>query len=307
MATLEQAWPSGQPKADPISRYNGNMSVRLIALDIDGTLLDSRWQVSEANRAAIAEAARRGIEVALVTGRRYDFAMPVARNLDAPLTMIVNNGALIRSKEGRTHLRHLLGRSIAERVLLLTKPWREGAAVIFDRPMENQLMLESIDPDDSLRYAYYSRNKEFIGLAKPLESCLTEDPIQVMFSGKVAAMREAESALRGAAFSEEFALAVTCYESKDFAMIDVINPICSKGASLAEWAAVRGFSREEVMAIGDNHNDLEMLSFAGIPVVMGNSVPELKRFGWHETATNDENGVAHAIQQFALQEAAPCA
>jgi Cof subfamily protein (haloacid dehalogenase superfamily) len=283
------------------------MSVRLIALDIDGTLLDSRWQVSEANRAAIAEAARRGIEVALVTGRRYDFAMPVARNLDAPLTMIVNNGALIRSKEGRTHLRHLLGRSIAERVLLLTKPWREGAAVIFDRPMENQLMLESIDPDDSLRYAYYSRNKEFIGLAKPLESCLTEDPIQVMFSGKVAAMREAESALRGAAFSEEFALAVTCYESKDFAMIDVINPICSKGASLAEWAAVRGFSREEVMAIGDNHNDLEMLSFAGIPVVMGNSVPELKRFGWHETATNDENGVAHAIQQFALQEAAPCA
>jgi Cof subfamily protein (haloacid dehalogenase superfamily) len=283
------------------------MSVRLIALDIDGTLLDSRWQVSEANRAAIAEAARRGIEVALVTGRRYDFAMPVARNLDAPLTMIVNNGALIRSKEGRTHLRHLLGRSIAERVLLLTKPWREGAAVIFDRPMENQLMLESIDPDDSLRYAYYSRNKEFIGLAKPLESCLTEDPIQVMFSGKVAAMREAESALRGAAFSEEFALAVTCYESKDFAMIDVINPICSKGASLAEWAAVRGFSREEVMAIGDNHNDLEMLSFAGIPVVMGNSVPELKKFGWHETATNDENGVAHAIQQFALQEAAPCA
>ena len=283
------------------------MNVRLIALDIDGTLLDSRWQISEANRAAIAEAARRGIEVALVTGRRYDFAMPVARNLDAPLTMIVNNGAMIRSKEGRTHLRHLLGRSIAERVLRRTIPWREGAAVIFDRPLENQLMLESIDPDDSLRYAYYSRNKEFIGLAKPLESCLTEDPIQVMFSGRVAPMRDAESALRGAEFAQEFALAVTCYESNNFAMIDVINPICSKGASLAEWAAVRGFSREEVMAIGDNHNDLEMLNFAGIPVVMGNSVPELKKFGWHETASNDENGVAHAIQQFALREAAPCA
>jgi Cof subfamily protein (haloacid dehalogenase superfamily) len=282
------------------------MAVRLIALDIDGTLLNSRWQVSEANRAAIAEAARRGIEVALVTGRRYDFAMPVARNLDAPLTMIVNNGALIRSKDGLTHLRHLLGRSIAERVLRLTRPWREGAAVIFDRPLENQVMLESVDPDDSLRYAYYSRNREFIGLAKPLESCLTEDPIQVMFSGRVAPMRDAENALRGAEFAEEFALAVTCYESKDFAMIDVINPICSKGASLAEWAAVRGFSREEVMAIGDNHNDLEMLNFAGIPVVMGNSVPELKKFGWHETATNDENGVAHAIEQFALREAAPC-
>lgn len=283
------------------------MAVRLIALDIDGTLLDSRWQVSEANRHAIAEATRRGVEVALVTGRRYDFAMPVARKLDAPLTMIVNNGALIRSNDGRTHLRHLLLQRTAAQVLELTKPWREGAAVVFDRQVANQIMLERLDPDDSLRYAYYSRNKEFIGLANPLESCLTEDPIQVMLSGKVAPMRDAEGTLRAAPIAGEFALAVTCYESRDFAMIDVLNPTCSKGASLAEWAAVRGFKREEVMAIGDNHNDLEMLTFAGIPVVMANSVPELKSRGWHETSTNDENGVAHAIEHFVLREAAPCA
>ena len=283
------------------------MPIRLIALDIDGTLLDSRWELPEANRAAIAEAARRGIEVALVTGRRYDFAMPVAHKLDSPLTMIVNNGALIRSKEGRTHLRHLLPRNISERVLHLTKDWREGAAVVFDRPRENQVMLEVLDPDDSMRYAYYSRNIKFIGLAKPLETCLTEDPIQVMFSGKVVAMRGAEAALRSADFVEEFSLAVTSYESKDFAMIDVINPACSKGSSLAEWAALRGIAREEILAIGDNHNDLEMLSFAGIPVVMGNSVPELKTFGWHETGTNDEGGVAAAIEHFAFREAASCA
>lgn len=282
------------------------MAVRLIALDIDGTLLDSRWLLPAANRAAIAEATRRGIEVALVTGRRYDFAMPVARQLDSPLTMIVNNGALIRSKDGRTHLRHLLPRNTAEQVLELTRPWRAGAAVIFDRQLENQLMLEVLDPDDSMRYAYYSRNKEFIGLANPLESCLTEDPIQVMLSGRVAPMRSAEAVLRGAGLVEEFALAVTCYESKDFAMIDVIHPACSKGSSLAEWAAMRGFERAEVMAIGDNHNDLEMLSFAGIPVVMGNSVPALKTHGWHETGTNDENGVATAIEQFALRKAASC-
>ena len=280
--------------------------MRLIALDIDGTLLDSRWHLPEANRAAIAEATRRGIEVALVTGRRYDFALPVARKLDSPLTMIVNNGALIRSKEGRTHVRHLLPKQTAAQVLHLTREWREGTAVIFDRERENQLMLEVLDTGDSMRYAYYSRNLEFIGLAKPLESCLTEDPIQVMLSGKVAPMRQAEAALRGAPFAQEYALAATCYESKDFSMIDVINPVCSKGSSLAEWAALRGFAREEVMAIGDNHNDLEMLSFAGVPVVMGNSVPALKTFGWHETGTNDENGVALAIEQFALREGAPC-
>jgi Cof subfamily protein (haloacid dehalogenase superfamily) len=283
------------------------MAIRLIALDIDGTLLDSGWKLPEANRAAIAEATRRGIEVALVTGRRYDFAMPIARTLESPLTMIVNNGALVRTQDGRTHLRHLLPCATARRLLELTLPWRDGTGVVFDRPRENQIMLEVIDSNDPMRSAYYARNKEFISQANPLESCLIEDPIQVMLSGKVEPMRAAEVALRAAPFSAAFGLAVTVYESRNFAMIDVIHPRCSKGASLAEWATVRGYAREEVMAIGDNHNDLEMLSFAGIPVVMGNGVPELKAFGWHETRTNDENGVAVAIQQFALREAAPCA
>ena len=281
--------------------------MRLIALDIDGTLLDSRWQLPEANRAAIAEATRRGIEVALVTGRRYDFALPVAKQLGCALTMIVNNGALIRSAEGETQLRHLLARETAEEILLRTQPWREGAAVIFDRPRENQLMLESLNTDDSLRYAYYSRNLQYIGFAKPLETCLTEDPIQVMLSGRAVAMREAEAVLRHERFTAQYALAVTLYEAKDFAMIDLIHPAVSKGFALAEWAAARGYARDEVMAIGDNHNDLEMLTFAGIPVVMGNGVAELKNFGWHETLSNDESGVAAAIERFALKEAASCA
>src|SRR5215471_18880487 len=166
------------------------MAVRLIALDIDGTLLDSRWQVSEVNRRTIAEAARRGIEVALVTGRRYDFAMPVARELDSPLTMIVSNGALVRTQDGKTHVRNLLALETARRILHLTLPWREGVGVVFDRPRENQLMLETFETDDPIRQAYYDRNKEFLGCVNPLEGCLTEDPLQVMLSGKVEPIRE---------------------------------------------------------------------------------------------------------------------
>ncbi len=294
-------------KPVPMARYNSPMGIRLIALDIDGTLLDSRWQLPEANRAAIAAATRRGIEVALVTGRRYDFALPIARQIDAPLTMIVSNGAVIRTQDGETHLRHLLAKHTAARVLELTRPWRDCTGVVFDRRRENQVVLESMNSDDPIRTAYYTRNREFLGLACPLESCLTEDPLQVMLSGGVARMREAEAALRGAAFAQDFALAATVYEPRNFSMIDVINPLCSKGAALAEWAALRGVTREEVLAIGDNHNDLEMLAFAGIPVVMGNGVAELKGHGWHETTSNDEGGVAAAIEHFALREAAPCA
>src|SRR5437867_13067267 len=103
------------------------MAVRLIALDIDGTLLDSRWKLPEANRAAIEEETRRGIEVALVTGRRYDFVMPVASKLDSPLTMIDNNGALIRSDDVRTPPLHLSPQSIALQFCALPNPWREAA------------------------------------------------------------------------------------------------------------------------------------------------------------------------------------
>ncbi len=283
------------------------MPIQLIALDIDGTLLNSRFTVSDRNCAAIAEATRRGIEVALVTGRRYDFALPVAQQIDSPLTMIVNNGALVRTKEGRTHLRHLLPCETARRVLQATQLWREGASVVFDRPMANQVMLESINLEDGIRGSYYKRNLPFLAEARPLESCLTEDPIQVMFSGPVRPMREAEQALRGVPFVEEFALAVTLYESKDFSMIDVINPRVSKGTTLAEWAGLRGIARQEILAVGDNHNDEEMLSFAGIPVVMENAVPELKTRGWHITHTNDDDGVAAAIERFALRETPECA
>jgi hypothetical protein len=288
-------------------RYTGFMPIRLIALDIDGTLLNSRWEVSPGNREAIAKATERGIEVALVTGRRYDFAMLVASQIESPLTMIVNNGAMVRTKDGITKLRHLLPRETALRVLQLTGPWRDAASVIFDRPKTDQVMLETIRWDDSIRSAYYARNREYLGEASPLENCLTEDPIQIMFAGSVAPMQEIENVLHGSAFANEIALAVTRYAQKDFSMIDVIHPHITKGATLAEWAGLRKVSREEILAIGDNHNDLEMLSFAGIPVVMGNGVPELLSRGWHITRSNDEDGVAEAINQFALREATECA
>jgi hydroxymethylpyrimidine pyrophosphatase-like HAD family hydrolase len=107
--------------------------------------------------------------------------------------------------------------------------------------------------------------------------------------------------LRKLTNSLEFSLAMTFYEQRDFAMVDVIRLHCSKGATLARWAAMRGFAREEVMAIGDNFNDREMLEFAGLPVVMANGIPELKNLGWRETLSNDEGGVAAAIREYALE------
>jgi Cof subfamily protein (haloacid dehalogenase superfamily) len=279
------------------------MPVRLIALDIDGTLLDERSQLPAMNRDAVAAAANRGIEVALVTGRRYDFATPIARQFPCPLTMIVNNGAMVKSSSGETQFVNLLPRETAARVLDAAGTFRELASVCFNRPRENQVIYERIDWQDPLRGVYFERNREYLAEMLPLRDCLTEDPIQVMFTGYSNQIREVEVFLSQLPFAAEYSLAMTVYDQRDFGLVDVIAPGCSKGATLAEWVRRRGWSREDVMAIGDNLNDLEMLQYAGLPIVMGNSVPQLKSLGWRETLSNNEGGVAAAIELYALGNA----
>jgi hydroxymethylpyrimidine pyrophosphatase-like HAD family hydrolase len=113
-------------------------------------------------------------------------------------------------------------------------------------------------------------------------------------------MRELVARVRSLDVGPQVAIAVTEYESKDFSLVDVNRAGCTKGATLAEWVAGRGLTSDEVMAVGDNFNDLDMLEFAGVPVVMGNAVEGLKQFGWPVTLDNNHGGVAAAIEQFAL-------
>jgi Cof subfamily protein (haloacid dehalogenase superfamily) len=280
------------------------MPVRLIAMDIDGTLLDSHWKIPAANLQAIVDAAEIGIEIVIVTGRRFDFARPVAELLPCNPLLIVNNGALVKSLDGVTHLRHLLPRQTALQVLEATAEFRSNAAIVFDRPGPGQIVLERIDWDDPARRIYYERNSAFITELVPLENALTEDPIQVMFTGGFLRMREAHHLLQNAAIARDYTLAITEYEEKNFSILDVVARNCSKGSTLKGWSFRRGIAREDVMAIGDNWNDSEMLEFAGLPVVMGNSLPELKTRGWPVTLTNDEGGLAAAIQTYALGKGA---
>jgi Cof subfamily protein (haloacid dehalogenase superfamily) len=274
------------------------LTIRLLALDIDGTILDSRGQVSAANRQAIAQAIEAGVEVALATGRRYDFARPVFEQLPGPLTLILSNGAIVKTCEGETLMRHLLPRQIARTVLSRVPQHRDSAAVVFDRPREGQVVFEAIDWEHPLHNRFFASNRPFLSEVTPLEACLTEDPIQVMFSGGCVEMRALFDELEGAA--PDFSVALTQYEHRDFSLVDVVRAGCSKGMALREWSERRGFRREEVMAMGDNLNDLQMLEFAGTPVLMGNALAELKARGWPVTATNDDDGVARAIETFVL-------
>jgi len=271
--------------------------IRLLAIDIDGTLLDSRGLLPDVHRDALVDAAARGIEVALVTGRSFHFTQPIIELLPLPLTLICNNGAVVKRKTGETELRHLLSRDAARDILAETRHFEDCVAIVFDRPDERQIVFERMDWSHPNRRGYYEKNKAYItAAAAPLADMLTEDPIQVMFNGSVAPMRALAASLRAMAIADRFAVALTEYERRDFSLVDVNGAGCSKGTTLARWVAARGWGRDEVMAVGDNLNDVEMLDFAGTAVVMDNATDALKARGYLRTGSNDEGGLADAIR-----------
>src|SRR5262247_2101208 len=205
--------------------------IKLIAIDVDGTLLDTRGQIPQANIDAIHDAVSAGIHIALVTGRSYPFARPIADPLPSSITLIVSNGAIERDMDGSRVARRLLDRQIARAVLDSTRPFRESAALVFDRDADRQVMFETMDWEHPGRKAYWSRNQSLIAQSVPLEDALIEDPIQVMFNGGVEAMRSLVSALRAEA--RDFAVALTEYVHRDFSLIDVTDLAATKGQALA--------------------------------------------------------------------------
>ncbi|MCU1381316.1 MAG: hypothetical protein JWL71_13 [Acidobacteria bacterium] len=277
--------------------FDADAVIRLLAIDIDGTLLDSRGRLPDAHRDALVEASALGVEVALVTGRSFHFTAPVVELLPIPLTLIVNNGAVVKRKTGETELRHVLTREAARRILDETRHLEDSVAIVFDRPDERQIVFERMDWSHPNRRGYYDKNKAFItAVPPPLHDVLTENPIQVMFNGSVEPMRALVASLRALPIADQFSVAITEYVARDFSLVDVNGPGCSKGTTLARWVEQRGWLPEQVAAMGDNLNDLEMLDFAGASYVMGNATDAIKARGYRLTGSNDEGGLAAAIR-----------
>jgi len=270
--------------------------IQLIAIDIDGTLLDSSGTLPARNRKAIKRAVDAGIEIVLVTGRAFHHARPVVDALAENINLIVNNGALTKSFHGQTFSRQLIPRETAMSIVRMTKKHKYGIAVIFDRDDEKQYVYEGIDWTHPQRHWYYERYRSVIAEIKPIESTLTEDPVQIAFSGSVTEMRGLAQNFRQSPISQNVTLTLTEYESRDFSLLDIIGRNWSKGAALAKWAERLKIDSANVMAIGDNLNDIEMLEFAGLPIVMGNAVEALTNRGWLATATHDNCGLAEAIE-----------
>lgn len=272
-------------------------AIRLLAVDIDGTLLDPGFQISPANLEALQRAHRASVEVVLVTGRRHSFALPIAEQLGFELWLISSNGAITKSTRGELFHRDLLPAATARKVCGHMTSFRANTVLTFDVETRGALVLET---DQELRQTlgrWLGKNADFVQYVVPIEDSLSRDPVQLMFCGPIARMKQALAALAAGGFDSEITVLRTEYAHRDLSIVDVLNQGCSKGHALERWAGHRGIARAEVMAIGDNYNDVEMLEFAGRPVIMGNAAAELKQNGWAVTLSNDESGVAAAVQE----------
>ena len=275
---------------------NSRASVRLLATDIDGTLLNPQFQISEGDLAALRKAHAAGIEIVLVTGRRHQFALPIAKQLGFDLWLISSNGAVTRSLEGETFHRDMMPAATCRSLVGAMQEFRGHTVLTFDQETKGAIVLEHLDELGPSIRRWLEKNLEYIEFVVPIERALVKDPVQAMFCGSMARMGEALRALDGAGMNGTVTVLRTEYPERDLSMIDVLNAGCSKGHALERWAAHRGFRRDEVMAVGDNHNDVEMLEFAGHPVIMGNACEELRGRGWTVTLRNDECGVAAALE-----------
>lgn len=266
-------------------------------MDIDGTLLNSQFQVSAKNLSALRRAHTAGIEVALVTGRRHTFALPIAKQLGFDLWLISSNGAVTRSLSGESFHRDLMPADTCRELCSQMRQFRGNMVITFDRESKGALVLERMDELTSSIQRWLEKNIQYIDFVVPIEDALVTDPVQSMFCGTIARMREALDHLQGIGLEEKITVLRTEYPARDLIIVDVLNRDCSKGHALKRWAEHRGFSREQVMAIGDNYNDLEMLAFAGAPFIMENASEDLKSRGWPVTFSNDHDGVAAAIER----------
>jgi Cof subfamily protein (haloacid dehalogenase superfamily) len=269
-------------------------SLRLIAIDIDGTLLNPEFQISETDLATLRRAHAQGIEVILVTGRRHTFALPIAQQLGFDLWLISSNGAVTRSLAGETFHRDLLPEPTCRELVRVMREFRGQTVLTFDSDGPGTIVIERLDKLEASIQRWLEKNMQYIQFVVPIEDALTTDPVQAMFCGPVAHMQRVLQVLGSCGLP--ITVLRTEYPGRDLSIVDVLNAGCSKGHALERWVNYRQITREQVMAIGDNYNDIEMLAFAGRPFIMGNASEELRGRGWKLTRSNAESGVAAAVE-----------
>jgi len=277
------------------------VAFRLLALDLDGTLLRSDKRISARSRRALLAARAQGVRVVFVTGRPHPSACRVLGDLAGKFLLVLHNGALVI--EAKRVLRCLpLATEAARRAVAAGR--REGATAVAHCGLrgEGRLLVEP-GPHGHDRLTYYlERAGQAVRTVPHLETALEQDGevLQVMFAGTQAAMEQLRNAL-AAQLGDAVGVERTVYPAHDLELVDVLSPGVGKDEAVAWLQGRWALTGSETLAIGDNWNDRGMLRSAGLGLVMGNAAPALLELGLPVLPPNDEDGVALAIEEHILR------
>jgi Cof subfamily protein (haloacid dehalogenase superfamily) len=269
------------------------MSYDLIAIDLDGTLLDGDGEISPANVAMIREARQRNVHVVLATARPPRSSMRYYRQLDLDGPLINYNGAVVYDPpSGQLLLHSPIGPKLARRVVDFAREKMPEVLVSGE-------ILDRWYTDHEDQHYMTQTGKLFRpDSVAPIDEWLVEAVTKLLLLGPPEAMTHL-----GYALAKEFAHQVTIMQT-DGELLQIVHPTVSKLKALRMVAGEWGIRREKVMAIGDHMNDIEMLKWAGLGVAMANAVPAVLEAADAITDRHDRDGVARAIHMY-LFDGAP--
>ena len=277
------------------------MKYKLICIDLDGTMLDNNHRISLYNQNVIHRLHDAGYIVAVVTGRRFKSALPYTKQLAIDAPIICFNGGMIVDLE---HHRILHTTSISrDYVQQVLKRWLPTGAPIFayKATLDNPDVLHQNRSDHPAIVKYLASQYASGALREvdSLEVAIDFDPLCMKTFGW-----ERDVLLCEGATDLSDSAEVQYLKSKDYdgsCHYYELYPTAAKKKHGLIWLCdYYGFKQQEVLAIGDNYNDLDMIEWAGLGIAMGNAVPELKALADRVTETNNEDGVGRILEQVLL-------
>lgn len=262
------------------------MAYKLIAADIDGTLLDSRGELSEPTAQAIRDATAKGVTFVLATGRPFQGVEAFCRRLDLRGPVITYNGAMVVDAGTREILyKQCLRPEDAETIWSLAHAFKTDAyawsydhlyADRLDGRVQEYKLISGVEPEPVTDFGALAE----AGISKILWHDETERISQFL--------RELDPA--------QFPETTHCTSRPWF--LEFFHRRASKATALEQIGHLLDIRREEMIAIGDGYNDLSMIRYAGLGVAMANAPDEVQRQSPHVTLSNDSDGVAAVIRRF---------
>jgi hypothetical protein len=265
------------------------MGIRLVAIDLDDTLLDSGLRISPRCVSDIENIRQQGILVTLATGRMYRSALPFALKLGMNIPLITYQGALVKDTYSQEVLYF---RPVGELAPTVMEFLREQG-VYFHTYFDDQLCVESDSPE-AIAYSQLA-GVELTFMPDLIKASRSLPAFKIMaISNQTSSLDPIEADLR-----ERFGQELFITRSK-LHYLEIMHRDANKARALQLVAEHYGIKQADVLAIGDSYNDVGMLAWAGTGIAVGNAPPLVKEAADHVTASNDEDGVAEALEKWVL-------